>query len=58
MYTLVALELAGVKGGEVGLVHVLDELAHVAGYPHSGQLRGVVREDGEGILQRTSAIAA
>lgn len=52
------LEVAGLNCGEVGLVHVLDELAHVVGYPHSGQLRGVVRQDGERILQRTSAIAA
>jgi nucleotide-binding universal stress UspA family protein len=54
---LVALEMAGVKGGEVRLVHVLDELAHVAGYQHSKQLREVVRDEGLQILQRALDIA-
>jgi nucleotide-binding universal stress UspA family protein len=54
---LLALELAGLKGGRVRLVHSLDELAHVAGYRHSAQLRSVVRDEGLQILQRALAIA-
>ncbi|MDB5900549.1 MAG: UspA domain protein [Ramlibacter sp.] len=54
---LVALELAALKGGQVRLVHALDELAHVAGYPYSAQLRSVVRDAGLQILQRALAIA-
>jgi nucleotide-binding universal stress UspA family protein len=54
---LVALELAALKGGQVRLVHALGELAHVAGYPYSAQLRSVVREEGLQVLQRALAIA-
>jgi nucleotide-binding universal stress UspA family protein len=54
---VLALQIAGLKGGEVRLVHVLDELAHLAGYPYSSQLRNAVREEGLQVLQRALAMA-
>lgn len=54
---VVALEMAALKGGTVRLVHAVDDLAHVAGYQYSAQLRTVVRDAGQQILQRALAIA-
>jgi nucleotide-binding universal stress UspA family protein len=54
---MAALEVAGLKGGKVRLVHAPGELAHVAGYRYSAQLRSVVRDGGLQILQRALAIA-
>ncbi|MBA2962289.1 MULTISPECIES: universal stress protein [Ramlibacter] len=51
------LQLARQGQASVRVVHALDELASVSGYPYSAQLRDVVRQEGQKILDDALAIA-
>lgn len=56
-----ALELARQCGGRVRLVHVIEEMAYLSGFDqyggYSGELIGVMRENGQKILDDGMAIA-
>lgn len=56
-----ALQLARLGGGQVRLIHVIEELAYLSGFDqyggYSGDLIRVMRENGEKILNDGMAIA-
>jgi nucleotide-binding universal stress UspA family protein len=56
-----ALQLARLGGGQVRLIHVIEELAYLSGFDqyggYSGDLIKVMRENGEKILNDGMAIA-
>lgn len=52
-----ALQLARQSGGQVRLVHSLDDLAYLSAYEFTGSVLGQIREEGRKVLDNAVAMA-
>lgn len=52
-----ALQLARESGGQVRLVHALDEMAYLSAYEFTGNVLGQMREEGGKLLDNAVAMA-
>jgi len=53
-----ALQLAREAGGQVMLLHAVDELAYLSGYEYSGDVITIARENAAKVLEDAAAVAA